>query len=187
MTQFSDSLLISVDDDIHGREALQHAIFVLTSNLIEFGFLLRGGVTRGELFHESGLVFGPALIEAYKLENEIACDPRVILSHELSDEWGGREFSGAIPWIPSNDGYLFFNFLPPFMGNPLFTSKKLWQTRLTPIRALILRKAEDVTCDDNTFSKYIWLATYFDKVCDEYPNFGIERVLQLAKKIRSEI
>lgn len=66
LTQFSDSLVISVDDDRYGRDALQNALYSLTSNLIDYGFLLRGGVTRGELFHDVGLVFGPALIEAYE-------------------------------------------------------------------------------------------------------------------------
>ena len=187
LTQFSDSLVISVDDDTHGREALQNALFILTSNLIGFGFLLRGGVTRGELFHDSGLVFGPALIDAYKLESKVASTPRVILSNELSAEWSGRETSGAFPWIPSDDGHLFFNFLPPFMGNPFFTDQKLWQSRLLPIRELILHKAQDATCPEDVFSKYIWLAAYFDKVCDGYPNCGLAGVSQLAMRIRSEI
>jgi len=184
MTQFSDCLVVSVDDDPHGREALQNALLILTSNLIHFGFLLRGGVTRGQLFHDSGLVFGPALIEAYELESKIASTPRVMLSKELSAEWGGREISGALPWIPSGEGHLFFNFLPPFMGNPFFTDQKLWQSRLIPIRELILRKAEDQTCPEDVFSKYIWLAAYFDKVCDEYPNCGLDGVSQLAMRIR---
>jgi hypothetical protein len=187
MTQFSDSLLISVDDDRHGREALQNALLVLTSNLIGFGFLLRGGVTRGELFHDAdgGLVFGPALIQAYELESKVASAPRVILSEELSAEWGGREASGALPWIPSADGHLFFNFLPPFMGNPFFTDQQLWQSRLRPIRDLILSKAQDATCPEDVFSKYLWLAGYFDKVCDEQPNCGVERVMQLARSERA--
>jgi hypothetical protein len=188
ITQFSDSLVISVDDDTHGKEALQNALMALTSNLIGFGFLIRGGVTRGKLFHDGGLVFGPALIEAYELERKVASTPRVILSDELSSaEWGGRETSGAFPWIPDDDGHLFFNFLPPFMGNPFFTDQQLWRNRLVPIRELILRKAEDVTCPDEVFSKYIWLAAYFDKVCDEHPNCGIKKVSQPVMRIRSGI
>ncbi len=111
--------MISVDDDRLGRDALNNALFVLTSTLIESGFLLRGGVARGNLFHEGSLVFGPGFIDAYELEGKTASTPRVMLSKELSTEWGGVETSGAEPWIPSPDGYLFFNFLPPFMGNPV--------------------------------------------------------------------
>lgn len=180
MTQFSDSLVISVDDDRHGRDVLQNALFGLTSNLIQFGFLLRGGVVRGEIFHEGSLVFGPALIEAYELESTVASSPRVILSKELSSEWGDQEATGALPWIPSPDGYLFFNFLPPFMGNPFFTDEQLWLNRLKPIRDLILRKANDPSCSEGVFSKYLWLASYFDRVCDGGPSCGVEKVLQEA-------
>jgi hypothetical protein len=108
----------------------------------------------------------------------------VILSKELSAEWGGREMTGGLPWIPGGDGYLFFNFLPPFMENPFFRDKRLWQNRLTPIRELILRKAGDSTCPESVYSKYRWLASYFDKVCDKHPEFDLERVTQLATHIR---
>lgn len=184
MTQFSDCIVLSVENDSHGKEALQNALFILASNLIQFGFLIRGGVVCGDLFHDGSLTFGPALIEAYELESKIASAPRVILSKDLSSKWGGAEASGGIPWISSGDGHLFFNFLPPFMGNPLFTDKQLWHNRLMPIRELILRHAADSTCPEDVFSKYRWLASYFDNVCDEYPNFGLEPVMRLATQTR---
>lgn len=187
ITQFSDSLVISVDDDRQGREALQNALFVITSNLIAFGFLLRGGVTRGEIFHDGNLVFGPALIEAYDLESKVASTPRVILSKELSAEWGGLDVIGALPWVASPDGHLFFNFLPPFMGAPFFTDQQLWQSRLGPIRDLILSKAQDTTCSESVFAKYLWLGEYFDSVCDAHPGSGVERVYRLAIQRRQEI
>ncbi len=187
ITQFSDSLVISVDDDLQGREALQNALFVFTSNLIAFGFLLRGGVTRGEIFHDGNLVFGPALIRAYELESNVASTPRVILSKELSAEWGGPDANGALPWVPSPDGHLFFNFLPPFMGAPFFTDQHLWQSRLGPIRDLILSKAQDTTCSESVFAKYLWLGEYFDSVCDGQPGSGVERVYRLAIQRRREV
>lgn len=184
MTQFSDSLVISVEDDRHGRDALNNALFVLTSSLIEFGFLFRGGVAKGDLFHDGSLVFGPAFIDAYELESKTASTPRVILSKELSAEWDGVETSGAEPWIPSTDGYLFFNFLPPFMGNPIFTNGQLWQSRLGPIRGLILKIARDKNCSEAVFAKYVWLASYFDSVCEKYPCCGVEKVLEEAMRLR---
>jgi hypothetical protein len=184
MTQFSDCLVLSVESNSHGRETLQNALLTLTSILIQFGFLLRGGITRGPLFHDSGLVYGPALIEAYELESKVASVPRVILSKELSAEWGDHEVAGGFPWIPSDDSHLFFNFLPPFMGNRFFTDQKLWQNRLTPIRELILSKAADSNCSEHVYAKYKWLASYFDRVCDEHPEFGLERVTELAMHVR---
>lgn len=187
MTQFSDSVVISVDDDRCGRDSLQDALSVLTSNLIQFGFLLRGGITRGELFHDGSLVFGPALIEAYELESKCASGPRIILSKDLSAEWGGMETTGALPWLQSPDGYSFFNFLPPFMGSQFFCDQQLWQSRLLPIRDLILRAAENRTYSESegVFAKYLWLADYFDRICDEYPHCGMEKVMQAALNSRS--
>lgn len=184
LTQFSDSLLISVDDDEHGRFALQNALQILSSNLIGAGRLIRGGVARGEIFHNGSIVFGPALIEAYNLESKCASSPRVILSKGLGDEWGGAESTGAIPWIPSPDGYLFFNFLQPFMGNPLLKNPQLWQNHLRPFRDLILKMAGDITCTEVVFAKYIWLAAYFDKVCDECPECRVDKVMSLAIQTR---
>lgn len=136
ITQFSDCIVISVENDSHGKDALENALFILTTSLIQFGFLLRGGVVRGDIFHDGSLTFGPALIEAYELESKVASAPRVILSKDLSSEWGSKVKTGGFPWISSGDGHLFFNFIPPFMGNPFFTDKKLWHNRLTPIRDL---------------------------------------------------
>lgn len=186
MTQFSDSLVISVEDSDQGKEVLQNALQVLTSNLIASGYLLRGGVTRGEIFHDGSLVFGPGLIQAYDLESKFASTPRVILSRELSVEWDGRDASGGLPWIPCPDGYLFFNFLPPFMGNPFFANPQQWQNHLGPVRDLILKKAREAGCPEDVFAKYVWLAGYFDRVCDEQPLCGVEKVLQLAMQIRWE-
>jgi hypothetical protein len=184
LTQFSDSLLISVDDDEHGRFALQNALQILSSNLIGAGRLIRGGVARGEIFHNGSIVFGPALIEAYKLESKCASSPRVILSQGLGDEWGGADSTGALPWVASPDGYLFFNFLPPFMGCPFHKTPQLWQTHLGPVRKLILETAQDPSCPEVVFSKYLWLAAYFDKVCGEFPECGVEKVMQLAVQMR---
>lgn len=187
MTQFSDCIVLSVENDSHGKEALQNALSIITSNLIQFGFLIRGGVAHGGLFHDGSLTFGPALIEAYELESKVASAPRVILSKDLSSTWGGVDALGGRPWVSSGDGHLFFNFLPPFMGSPLFTDKQLWLNRLMPIRELILRQAADSTCSEEVFSKYRWLASYFDKVCEENPSYGLEPVMRLATQIRIRV
>ncbi len=186
MTQFSDSLVISVEDSSQGKDILQNALQILTSNLITSGYLLRGGVSRGEIFHDGNLVFGPGLIQAYDLESKFASTPRVILSRELCLEWEGKDSNGALPWAPSPDGYLFFNFLPPFMGDPFFTDPQLWKSCLNPVRDLILSKAREADCPEDVFAKYVWLAGYFDRVCDEQPQCGVEKVLQLATQTRWE-
>jgi hypothetical protein len=185
VSQFSDSLLLSFSDDVVGKEALKTALYALTSVVIPHGLLLRGGVVRGKLFHQGALAFGPAIHEAYRLETVIASSPRIILSDELGAEWDERELDGGMIWRLAGDGLRFFNFLPPFWGSPLFyADKESWQTRLQPIRKLIVSMASDRACPESVFAKYEWLAGYFDSVCMENPACGVEKVLLEAVALR---
>ena len=53
------------------------------------GFLIRGGITIGKLYHNAtqGVVFGEALVEAYNLESKDAIYPRVISRLTLCHVW----------------------------------------------------------------------------------------------------
>ena len=52
------------------------------------GFLLRGGVTVGDVIHEDEIVFGPGLNRAYYLESKIARYPRFVLDPACIKEFG---------------------------------------------------------------------------------------------------
>src|SRR5690606_28003899 len=61
-------------------------------------YLSRGGIARGQVLHRTGegvapMVFGPAFVDAYKLESQVADLPRIILSQAVRkecDELQGR-------------------------------------------------------------------------------------------------
>lgn len=84
VTQFSDSVVISflVETDSGVFDVL-HELLLLQITLAQQGYLCRGGVARGKLIHTSQMLFGPAIIEAYALESEVAVYPRVILSLDI--------------------------------------------------------------------------------------------------------
>lgn len=50
--------------------------------MLDLGFLTRGAITVGELYHIDNMIFGPALIEAVSLKKE-AVYPRLICSPKL--------------------------------------------------------------------------------------------------------
>ena len=50
------------------------------------GALIRRAVVRGQLYDDGSIVFGPGLIEAYKLESETAFYPRVVVSRAVCEE-----------------------------------------------------------------------------------------------------
>src|SRR5438876_10132066 len=46
-------------------------------------FLLRGGITVGDICHDDEVVFGPGLNRAYELESKVAVVPRIVVDEEV--------------------------------------------------------------------------------------------------------
>ncbi len=80
---FSDCIILSQRGTIVAP--LFISVAQLTMALLNLGVLVRGGIAHGLLFHDSSLVFGPALIEAYHLESRCANFPRILVSHGVCD------------------------------------------------------------------------------------------------------
>jgi len=78
---FSDCIVLSQ----RGTFVVQLFISVaqLMMALMDLGVLVRGGISIGPLYHDTNIVFGPALIEAYKLESRSAKSPRVLVSEQV--------------------------------------------------------------------------------------------------------
>lgn len=81
LTAFSDSIVVSdLVGDGFGNQTILHYASYLWFQLLGHGIMARGGIASGELHHEQGRVFGPAMNEAYELESEFAIYPRIVLS-----------------------------------------------------------------------------------------------------------
>jgi hypothetical protein len=88
---FSDnigaSIVIDGLDDEQRRRAVCQVLRLLAgiqlSYLLEFSILCRGGVAIGQCFHGKNVLFGPALVEAYLLE-QTASSPRIALSADAA-------------------------------------------------------------------------------------------------------
>jgi hypothetical protein len=79
---FSDNFAISMPQRSVCRVISSAA--EICRNLLRIGFLTRGAITIGRLHHVDNIIFGPALVEAVKLEKE-AVYPRLVCSPELID------------------------------------------------------------------------------------------------------
>ncbi|MFZ2982340.1 MAG: hypothetical protein WA085_15000 [Sphingobium sp.] len=80
VTQFSDSVVMSYRvTERSGVFWMINAIALTVISLAERGFLLRGAVTVGDLYHNSRHIVGPAMVKAYEMESKVACHPRVIV------------------------------------------------------------------------------------------------------------
>jgi hypothetical protein len=78
---FSDSLAVSTPVGVDYTLFFKFLTFVCR-DLLTRGFLTRGGVTVGDLYHKENMIFGPALVEAVTLEKE-AIYPRLVCGHVL--------------------------------------------------------------------------------------------------------
>ena len=74
---FSDCFIISMPMNFHGR--IYSAVSELILPLLNEGFVLRGGVVAGNIYHKDNIVFGPALIRAYEIEQNEAKFARILI------------------------------------------------------------------------------------------------------------
>jgi hypothetical protein len=122
ITQFSDSIVVSYQ--IHERSAvfwLLNEIALTVIRLAEYGFLVRGAVTVGLLYHSDRHVVGPAMNEAYRLESQIARYPRVLIDERVlkvarrsrSRQHSGQEEEGYARAFTTKDadGQFFFDYV----------------------------------------------------------------------------
>jgi hypothetical protein len=83
-TAFSDCVVVStpLDGGAGALRIIYYAQF-LALDLLSRGFLTRGAIVAGPLFHEGGIVLGPALVDAYALESKKALYPRILVSSDI--------------------------------------------------------------------------------------------------------
>jgi hypothetical protein len=102
---FSDNVVITQAPGSKTQMLMQHLANVqLGSTLV--GFLVRGGITVGNVVHDDESVFGPGLNRAYQLEKEGAKFPRIVLDPLVKKEF---ENIGDIAVIENG-----VRFLDPF-------------------------------------------------------------------------
>lgn len=88
----SDSMTIAfglepkqiIGDMALGLEAMVENIREVWRAAIEQGYTLRGAVDFGDIYWDKNELIGPAFINAYRLESEIARVSRVVISSELN-------------------------------------------------------------------------------------------------------
>jgi len=170
VTFFSDSIVISCE--LKEISKLIHHVKRLSEKFIKYELFLRGGITYGELFHEDRIMFGPAMNEAYKIESEFAIHPRIIISDDLFDlikseteppvkteEYetlkGVSKLNEDLKPINNifrdDDGFYFLN---PFPHSNDFIKYQ---------KSAIEKKIAENSGNKKISSKYLWIATKFNK------------------------
>lgn len=122
VSQFSDSIVVSYRvGETSGVFWLLVEMAWAVIDLAHRGYLLRGAVTRGPLFHSKRHVVGPAMVRAYLMESKEAKFPRVIVDPQLielarqhrSEQHTPEEEEEYVRHFvkEDNDGRLFFDYV----------------------------------------------------------------------------
>lgn len=105
---FSDTLVVATpaEDPARAVDLLIGDAAQLQQALTARGFFVRGGLSLGLFSVGDGLIFGPALVEAYELDSRHALHPRIVLSKEA--EAVAPRNTGL---MRDGDGHVFVNYL----------------------------------------------------------------------------
>jgi hypothetical protein len=81
---FSDHFVYSLPESFGGRILTVASKMII--DLLRMGFLTRGAIVHGGLFHRDNIVFGRALLDAVEAEKSEAFYPRILVS-DAAAEW----------------------------------------------------------------------------------------------------
>ena len=83
VSTFSDNVVISTPVNQDNIPYFLRAIAIMQLLTASLNFLLRGGITVGDICHDDEVVFGPGLNRAYELESQISVVPRIVVDEEV--------------------------------------------------------------------------------------------------------
>lgn len=133
--QFSDSIVITAECSERGFVGIVRAVAAMQRELLRGGILIRGGIAYGKQFHQSAFLFSQALIEAFRIEQDVAIGPRVIVSRDLLDLlFPDMSFDETLPMVAEKDGLVFVDYLGEEDGALAEVIVDLWsRNRSAPI------------------------------------------------------
>jgi hypothetical protein len=175
---FSDNILLAwpintLDD---GESEFGFLILLLLKYQLDMalkGFFVRGGFSRGQLFINDDMIFGPALLEAYRLESEVSLYPRIVFSDSVKKDikihlkaYATKQDAPQDYHIYcDSDNLYFINYLYQYFEN--FKHAEV-QEMLLKHKENIIQNLTTYKNNPKVLAKYNWLAMYHNFFCEIY-------------------
>jgi len=192
-TAFSDNIVISYPDkslehppggwvDIVLQDCLR-TIKSVVAQALELGVLVRGGLAYGQCFHEKGVLFGKALVDAHKLECKHARNARILIQNTIINQLTINK--------PENIGILFhdveddqwhLNYFRSLMeanlksASPSLEENEAW---LKSKIEMIFKNIESLQGEEKKSEKWKWFYRHFSEA---YKHFSIVREFNDSKQ-----
>lgn len=184
----SDAVALSTDINPRALLSLFDALDSLAVDLLCEGYFIRGAIVKGPLYHDEHMVFGEALVEAYKFETEVARFPRIIVTKAVMDDirkYVGQTNKKDCPSTDrvrhSDDGPVYLDVLQPIvmLGREQKSGwKKLTDeenrdcARFAKIRSRIQERFGDSVDHPSHFEKVQWFARYWNDTVAVKTGYG---------------
>ena len=176
ITQFSDSIVMSYRvSEPSGVYDMLYSMALSFMSIIDCGFLLRGAITMGDLYHTERHLVGPAMVKAYDMESNCAKYPRIIIDpsvvsiarenpahhHEPDqEERYVRDFLKK-----DQDGWLYFDYTSR-VAEHLVAEEGWYFSYLLQIGSIIERGLGHK--DPKVIEKYLWLHRNYIAAIDSF-------------------
>lgn len=156
LIQFSDSVVFALPYSIENYKSLVEMIATYQYHLLSKCILCRGGVSYGKHFSTEDFLFSNGMIEAYRLESQVAITPRIVVSNELLDLVNPiiEKEKVILPLVQEYDGLWFINYLN---GKD---SQEVW----TYISKII---PDELSESPSIRNKQVWLVDFYNHT---FPN-----------------
>ena len=178
----SDAVTLSSAANAAGLVAICTAAEELSRMLLRTGYFARGAITKGRLYHDHSMVFGPAFLEAYRLETEVATFPRIMTARSVAEDAPAYSLQGthwkeafADRFIKDSDGPYFLHIL----RNQSDVARRLAKRSahpdakddpqlvlLIPVRKTLQKRYDEATDNPEHFKKVAWFIHYWNAYID---------------------
>jgi hypothetical protein len=166
-TAFSDSIVISMNmgEGHIGLYTLMDSVQRLARQLMLFDAPTRGGICKGLLYHKGDVSFGQAMIDAYRIESQVARWPRIVVHQEIVATWfgafqNGRGLQALRDLIRRDEDGLHYVDLFHFPPNDSIDNAT--HIFFTQCRKILESRVNDAGLTLAQWSKNVWLATKYN-------------------------
>jgi hypothetical protein len=183
ITQFSDSIVVSFDiSEDKEFEYLLEELLHLQIELLKYDLLIRGGIYYGLLYHNDKLLFGPALVKAYRLESKAANSPRIILPKSINDLVSIKKIENLIS--NDEDDFFYLDYFDCWNQELIFPSDTAYVKHMKRLKSKILEGLKSEK--PSIYSKYGWMKTKWNYTISKYRDENLELFALGKRKVLHE-
>lgn len=136
----------------------------IQTEILGYGYLMRGAIVEGNFYHDEKFVYGKALVEAVNIEENVAIYPRIIVQKQIQEVV--RQYC-----YQDTDGEYYLNSF-------LYCSGMSY----VGFRINLLDMLKKYTNNQRIIQKIMWAITYYNKYYSNPYSFNATGALLITEK-----